>query len=304
MSFADLEPNLSRERDLPTSALRTFVAIVDYGGFTLAAKALGLTQPTVSQQIKKLEEQASIPLLERSQRKLKLTSEGQILLEYARRILVLNDEAMSSLSQPNIKGKLKLGIPHEFTFSVLPKLVGAFSQMHPDVIIEVDCQLSKDLLSNLKNYDVVIALHTSETVPKGLRIREEPLVWVSSLDYQFDPDSALKIVAAPAPCIYREAMQKSLRGYKPGWSLLLTSTSYGAACAAVSTGMGITVLANSVVPGDLKIFEAPELMLEQDVDLQLHYDASQVYPATSHFVEFIQQKFTDQTDSPNYPKRI
>ena len=284
---------MGQSRDLSTSALRTFVTIVEQGGFTPAADVLGLTQPSVSQQIKKLEEQVAQPLLIRGAGKLKLTEEGQTLLEYARRILVLNDEAFYSLYQPNIKGKLKLGIPHEFTFSVMPKLVGAFSQIHPDVVIEVECELSKNLLGNLKKYDVVIALHKSDTLPQGIRIRQEPLVWVSSLDYRFDYNAPLKIVAAPPPCIYREAMQSCLRSFQPGWSLLLTSTSYGAVCAAVSTGMGVTVLAQSVVPEDLRIVESKELTLEQDVDLQLHYDVTAGDAATMHFVEFIQKNLAD-----------
>ena len=292
---------MGRDRDLSISALRTFVTIIDQGGFTQAAQLLGLTQPTVSQQIKKLEEQVDQPLMERGAGKLRLTSEGQALLEYARRIMVLNDEAVYSLCQPSIKGKLRLGIPHEFTFSVLPKLVGAFSQIYPDIVIEVECELSKNLLASSKEYDVVVALHKAGKRVKGVRIRKEPLVWVSSLEYRFDYEAPLKIVAAPPPCIYRESMQKCLRRFKPGWSLLLTSTNYGAVCAAVSTGMGVTVLAKSVVPADLRIVDSAELPLEQDVELCLHYDASGSNAATMHFVEFIQQKFADQLPAEPSP---
>ena len=292
---------MSDVKNLSTNFLRTLVTIVDEGGFTQAAKKLGLTQPTVSQQIKKLEEQVDRPLLRRGQGPLQLTEAGQSLLEYARRILVLNDEAIYSLYQPTVSGKLRLGIPHEFTFSVLPKLVGAFSQIHPGVVIEVDCQLSKSLLANLESYDVVIALHKSDKYPTGIRIREEPLVWVSSLDYRFNPSSRLNVVAAPSPCIYREVMQSALRTYEPGWSLLLTSTSYGAVCAAVSSGMGITVLAQSVVPGGLKVLDACDLPLEQGVDLRLHLDQANASAAAVNFANFFQANFHDQVDSLPYP---
>ena len=100
-------------KDLPTQVLRTFVEITDRGGFTQAAESLGLTQPTVSQQLKKLETLVDQPLLTRTPRSLELTAAGQTLLDYARRILTLNDEAISSLSMVPVSGTLRLGIPHE-----------------------------------------------------------------------------------------------------------------------------------------------------------------------------------------------
>jgi len=284
---------VSHLKDLPTSVLRTFVTIVEKSSFTQAAETLELTQPTVSQQLKKLEELVEQPLLVRGQGRLELTSAGQTLFDYARRILVLNDEVVSSLVQPAVSGKLRLGIPHEFTFSVLPKLVGAFSQIYPDVVIEVDCELSKKLLDNLESYDLVMALHRRDQAATGTRIRKETLVWVASLDYRFDPQKQLPMVAAPPPCIYRDVLQQALRDFGPGWSLRLTSTSYGAICAAVSTGMGITVLVKSVVPVGLRIVEADELPTLQDIDLRLHFDRFKASAATKTFVNFIQEKLED-----------
>ena len=284
---------VTETRDLPTSVLRTFLTIVDQGGFTHAAQALGLTQPTVSQQLQKLEALVGQPLLDRGQRRLELTPQGQTMLDYARRIIMLNDEAVSNLARPSVSGKLRLGIPHEFTLSILPKLVGAFSQIHPNVVIEVECELSKTLLASLDSYDLVMALHKPDETANGIRIRKEPLAWVSSLDYQFDPDVELRIVAAPVPCIYRDTLQRALRDFQPGWALRLTSTSYGAVCAAVSTGMGITVLAESVVPVELKKLKVDQLPVLPQLDLRLHHDLSKGTSATRTFVEFVVDKLGD-----------
>ena len=283
-------------RDLPTNVLRSFVSIVDEGGFTQAAAFLGLTQPTISQQLKKLEEQVGQPLLERGRGGVRLTGEGQTLLDYARRILTLNDEAVSSLSQAPVSGKLRLGLPHEFTYSILPKLVGGFSQIHPDVMVEVECELSKKLLAKLDRYDVVMALHRLDETHYGIPIRREQLAWVASLDYQFNPDAALKIVAAPAPCIYRDLLQQALSRFAAGWSLLLSSTSYGAMCAAVSTGMGVTVLAQSVVPAELRQLVDERLPALQELELRLHYDPTNATDATQTFVDFIRDKLQERND--------
>lgn len=289
---------MGHTKDLPTVVLRTFVTIVDRGGFTQAAQALGLTQPTVSLQLKKLEELIEKPLIDRSHRQLRLTTEGQALLDYARRILALNDEVISTLTQPAVSGTLRLGIPHEFTLSILPKLVGAFSQIHPNVVIEVECELSKKLLANLNDYDLVIALHKRESESSGgnagVRIRREPLAWVSSPDYLFDPESELKIIAAPHPCIYRDTLQTALRDSPIEWALRLTSTSYSAVSAAVSTGMGVTVLAESVIPNGLRQLKVDALPALPPLDLRLHYDRTNAAPAARTFVSFVKDRLNDE----------
>jgi DNA-binding transcriptional LysR family regulator len=277
-------------KDLPINVLRTFVTIVERGGFTQAAIHLGMTQPTVSQQLKKLEDLVDSPLMNRGQRNLELTAAGEKILDYARRILMLNDEAVSQLLTPIVSGQLRLGIPHEFTTSILPRIVGAFAQVHPDVVVEVDCELSKTLLANCDDYDLVIALHEKPGKNTGLRLRKEPLAWVASLDFQYEPDRELQVVAAPEPCIYRANLERVLKKHKPGWALRLTSTSYGAVCAAVSTGMGVTVLARSVVPDDLKVVELTGLPDLGTLDLRIHYERANASIAAKSFVEFAQTR--------------
>jgi len=282
-------------KDLPIDVLRTFVTIVDKGGFTQAAKVLGLTQPTISLQLKKLEQMVGAIVIERGTRQQNLTAEGATLLDYARRILMLNDEAVSYLVKPEISGRLKIGIPHEFTMSILPLLVGSFSQAHPNIVIEIECELSKTLLSNPSNYDLVIALHdmSIEEVDgkRGILLRREPLTWVSSLDFIISDGQAVDVVAAPAPCIYRAHLQKALQEFKLGWNLRLTSSSYDAICAAVRTGLGLTVLADSVVPEGLRKLTTDDgLKALPDVELRLHYDQTTSSDAANRFVEFARER--------------
>lgn len=91
--------------------LRTFIAIVDNGGFTKAARAVNRTQSAVSMQMKRLEEDViQRPLLLRQGKQLRLTSEGHTLLSYARRILDLHGKALNVLRQPDMVGKVRLGL--------------------------------------------------------------------------------------------------------------------------------------------------------------------------------------------------
>ncbi len=283
-------------KDLPMDVLRAFVTIVDRGGFTAAAEALNVTQPTISLQLKKLEKLVGCPVLERGYRKQRLTSEGTALLDYAKRILMLNDEAISYLVKPDIRGRLKIGIPHEFTMSILPGLVGSFSQVHPNIVIEIECELSKTLLSNPLDYDLVIALNDISQTSEGIHLRNEPLAWVGSLDYRLEEKKPVDVVAAPAPCIYRSHLQSALRHCSAGWNLRLTSTSYDAVCAAVRSGLGMTVLAHSVIPDGLREFsEKDGLQKLADVELRLHHNRSTASPAVNRFVEFTESRFVNQS---------
>lgn len=280
--------------NLPLPALRTFVAIHEAKGFTAAAEDLGLTQPNVSQQVKRLERTLGKPLFVRGRRQAELTTAGETLLEYARPIVSLNDQAVSRLTASPVAGSLRLGLPHEFTTSILPELVGDFSQTHDGVAIQVDCELSKTLLANIHDYDVIIALHDEpEGSGSGTRVRKEPLSWVSSLGYQLPSETKpIDVIVAPDPCIYRDTLTRALASENRKSTTRLTSTSYSAVCAAVSTGMGITVLARSVVPPDLRILEDVGLPQLPDVDLRLHHDASKVSDATDSFVQFVRERLT------------
>src|SRR3546814_11763079 len=85
-----------------TDLLRTFVTVVDLGAYTKAGGALGRTQPAISLQMRRLEELVGAPLVKQTGRTLLLTSEGEMLLSYAREILRLNDEAASYFNRSKI----------------------------------------------------------------------------------------------------------------------------------------------------------------------------------------------------------
>ena len=108
--------------------LRSFVAVVDCANFTRAAERLHLTQSTVSQQVRRLEESLDCQLLDRDQRRVVATAEGERLLGYARRILALNEEASDVLLHQQSEGVLRLGVPEDFAAERLMPLLSRFGQ--------------------------------------------------------------------------------------------------------------------------------------------------------------------------------
>lgn len=265
--------------NVPTDLLRTFVKAVDLGSFTRAGDAVGRTQSAVSLQVRRLEELLDVPLFVRGTHRVKLTDEGTILVGYARRMLALNDEAVGSLCRPEVAGSVRLGAPHEYTASLLPVVLGKFAQSHPGVMLEVTCDLSKNLLvRQMKGeFDLVIALHDDSDAAGGTKVLTEPLVWITSLDHACHHQRPLPLVVAPPPCIYRSRVLETLsRLDRPG-RIAYASSSYSGIIAAVRAGLGVTLLAASTVPEGVRALSEREgfpVMGELDVRLHLRQDSA------------------------------
>ena len=126
--------------NLPTELLRTFIAIADTGNFSQAAEQVHRTQSAVSMQVKRLEELIGKPLFKRDSRHSRLTADGLTLLNYARRILKLNEEAVSLLQRPELTGWVRIGLPDDYATRFLPEILAGFSRTHPRVQVEVTCE--------------------------------------------------------------------------------------------------------------------------------------------------------------------
>src|SRR5256885_8528464 len=135
---------------LDLELLRSFVSVVDAGGFTRAGERVHRTQSTVSQQIKRLEEDVGQPLLNRSGKDVTPTEAGERLLSYARRLLSLAEEARDVLARPGHEGAIRLGVPEDFAAYRLAKLLAAFSRSHPGLRLDVRADQSANLKPQLE----------------------------------------------------------------------------------------------------------------------------------------------------------
>src|SRR5579871_1701310 len=134
---------------LDLELLKSFVSVVDTGGFTRAGERVHRTQSTVSQQIRRLEEDLGQTLLHRDGKDVRPTEAGERLLSYARRLLSLAEEARDVLREPD-GGAVRLGIPEDFAAYRLAKLLGAFSRSHPNLRLVVRADQSKNLARDLE----------------------------------------------------------------------------------------------------------------------------------------------------------
>ncbi len=121
--------------NIPTDLLRTFVAVVDLRSFTKAANSLGVTQPAVSAQIKRLQFLLGDDIFDRSTQGVSLTPHGETVLNYARRLLSLNDQIVRLGGiEPAPELTIRVGTPSDYVASNLPATLASFRARWPDVL--------------------------------------------------------------------------------------------------------------------------------------------------------------------------
>ncbi|MDN4504037.1 LysR family transcriptional regulator [Alteromonadaceae bacterium BrNp21-10] len=276
-------------QQLSLDNLRTLVTVIDLGGFAKAGEMLGRTQPAISLQIKKLEQQLSKKLFTKVGQRQVANADGQGLYQHAKAMLAINDEVFHQFTQVPLRGRLRLGIPSEFATTLLPSIIGEFSKLYPDVSLEVTSALSKSLLteSNQQQFDVVVALINPEQPVQGQLLLDDDLVWVADAN-QPARYSPLSLVLAPDGCVYRSRVISKLKRQTTAWRISYTNADLSGITVAIQQGLGITALAKSSVPKELSIIQHPNLPQLGKIRICLFNHSTQHPQASAKLAEFIQ----------------
>lgn len=167
-------------RNLDLVSLRTLIAVAESGGMTRAANQLHMTQSAVSMQMKRLEEQLSVQLLQRDGRKVVATVEGDRLISYARRLLDINSEAIRSLREPIYDLSITCGVSDDIVHPYLPQIVQGLHISYPRLGVNVECDFSYFLRRGLKNglYDVILTTELA-AAEGGEALMKQRLVWMT-----------------------------------------------------------------------------------------------------------------------------
>lgn len=250
-------------RPLPPELLRSFVAVAQSGSFTAASERVNLSQSTVSQHIRRLEELLDRPLFERDTRNVRLSPHGDALLRYAVRILELMDEAVTSVCGPPLSGKVRLAMSEDFASAHLTAALASFVQRNPDVELAIATGLSGDLFDALDEgrHDLVFAKRIAGS-RRGRVIRSEPLYWCTGPESPVTGHEAvLPLALHPAPSVSRRRVLEALEAAGRPYRIAVVSSSVAVLRAAVSAGLGISAFAGYVIPAGLARLDAdlPEL---------------------------------------------
>ena len=236
---------------LDIDQLRTFVAIAETGSFTRAAEVVHKTQSAVSMQMKRLEERIGKPIFERDGRASKLTEEGERLLDYARRLVKLNAEAMSSVASTNLSGRVRLGVPDDYADRYLPEIMARFSHSHPGVELTVRCEPSFELMKAIDTGDLDLAIVTNCDKMRPVEVfRRERLLWITSSRHSIHQEAPLPLALSRPPCAWRSAAITRLDEIGRPHRILYSTANAGAVAAAVLAGLAVSVCPESALrPG-------------------------------------------------------
>lgn len=278
-------------KQLSLENLRTFVTVVELDGFSRAGEVLGRSQPAVSLQIKKLEEQLGTRLFQKQGQRQVVNHAGRKLYDLAVPLLKQNDQIFQFFAQKPVSGNLRLGIPSEFATQLLPSIIGSFNNMYPDVTLEVTSSLSASLLQKHRSspFDVLLTIATDTQNETSDFTLSDDLVWVGS-DKHTRRNSSVDLVVAPEGCRYRERLLGGLTEAGLHHHIRYTISDITGISAAIQEGLGITALARSTVPNHLSIIEDSSLPQLGKIAIQLTVRRQRNKDAVDKLAEFIQTR--------------
>jgi DNA-binding transcriptional LysR family regulator len=231
---------------LDTDQLRSFLAIVDTGSFTRASERVHKTQSAVSMHIKKLEERLGRALFDKQGRGVRLSEDGEKLVDYARRMLQIEASAVAAISNKGLTGHVRLGIPDDYADNFLPAILTQFTRRHPLVEVSVICDSSGELDEELRSGLLDMAVVTDcDSISNVEILREEPLSWVAGPHCSVHAQRPLPLALGRLNCNWRREATSSLTQSGIPWRLVLTSNNYAAVAPVVQAGLAITVLPKS-----------------------------------------------------------
>lgn len=235
-------------RNLDLAALRALAAISDFGGVTRAAHVLNLTQSAVSMQIKRLEESLDQTLLDRSGRGVQLSAEGEQLLTYGRRMLALNDEAISRLTDSDYEGEIVVIVPHDIVYPHIPQVLRHFQAIYPRMrvqLLALNTIKAKEAFA-AGDCDLILTTELHCDVG-GETLTRLPLVWIGAPGGQAWRQRPLKL-ALGRYCTFRPGIVAALDRAGIAWEAAVESESDRTLEAAVSSDMAIHALLATTEP--------------------------------------------------------
>ena len=239
--------------NLDIELLRTLIAIDDSGSHANAALAVHRSQSAISMQMKRLEETVKQPLFEKQGRRSVLTPHGQNLLLYARRIVKLQNEAMSTLSNPEIQGDVRLGVCDDYVSNLMPPILVSYAEQYPNVHIKLSSQSSGELIENTLRGDLDFSIvNMRDDHAEHETLIRDPLVWVCAPNKLTHEQETLPLVVEN-DCLWGKWAQQALDHAGKSYRLAYSTFNHAGILAFVESGLAISVMSQRTVPPTLRI---------------------------------------------------
>ena len=244
--------------NIPTELLRTLVAVVDMRSFTKAAQSLGVTQPAVSAQIKRLQTLLGSELLDKSAPGVSLTAKGDIVVNEARRMLSINDRLVQVAGPEPAKRTLRVGMPGDFVPRLLWRPLDLFRRRWPDVHLHVRAGPSAPLVQELQqgDLDLIVAISGAKPLDNARFHWTEEMVWVRSPLTRLDFTAPIPLISHGRSCITHQHVATCLEEAGFSYDLVFTGSSFVSLTSAVGAGFGVMAVPRTLfTSGDLVVWE-------------------------------------------------
>lgn len=263
--------------NIPTDLLRTFIAVVDLRSFTRAAQSLGVTQPAVSAQIRRLQTLLGAELLDKSAPGVTLTANGEVIVNYARRLLSINDQILELSSQSSILDRLRIGIPHDHQENTILGLIANFRSNHPDIQVQVYAESSEILLGEFRRgeFDLVLAFADEQQAMPARWSWNEGVAWCMASPSLLTDDGPIPLVVLGESSFTRRTSVTALKEAGQSFEIVYVGKSYAGLVEAVAAGLGVACWAKrSLEASGLLIFDrTPRLPKLADATLGIYIGA-------------------------------
>lgn len=243
--------------NIPTDLLRTLVIVVDQRSFTRAARILGVTQPAVSAHIKRLQTILGSELFDRSGPGLNLTPKGELIVNYARRLLSINDLILHVAEPSPSTQTIRVGVPTDFLGCNLPRLLAGLRKQWPGLRFSVQHGGIEPQLNELRQgqLDIAVGLSLMEPAADARHHWSEQMVWVRSRSTRLSPTAPVPLVSFREDCVYYRSAVNALNRSGRDSELAFMGPTIVSLTSAISAGLGIMALPRSRVSPDLVMWE-------------------------------------------------
>lgn len=243
-------------QDLQIDWLRAFLAVVDTGSMTAAAKQVSRSQSAVSMQIRKLEDSVGRTLLNRGAGPITLTPAGYDLLGHARRLMELHSATLVALHGGSINGRITLGVPDDYVMSYLAPVLRTFASRFSEVELTLVCEPSISLVAKVERGEIDLALATRDLPSRGEFLFREDLIWVGSDQHEVWKRTPLPIAVHGLDNRLRAAILAALAQRQSEYRVVYNSPNVMGQLAIAGSGMAVAVLTRCSLPPGLKVLDS------------------------------------------------
>jgi DNA-binding transcriptional LysR family regulator len=235
--------------NIPTDLLRTLIAVIDLRSFTRAAHSLGVTQPAVSAQIKRLQAMLGVDLFDKSAPGVTLTAKGETLVNYARRMLALNDQMLDATAGSSVTTRLRIGLAVDYFEDRALAAVAAFRAQHPQLRMQINADHSASLLRDLRrgDYDLVVAASDEAPAEQEHRRWSEPSGWGAASPAVAEREGALPLLVVGESSLSRRIGVAALEEAGVDYEIVYVGGSFGGLIEAAKAGIGVACWARRLL---------------------------------------------------------